>query len=120
MVVDDERLVRWSISNGLKKDAHEVSTARDANEALQKAENQPFDVVIVDYRMPGMNGIELLQILKQRCPHTKVIMLTAYKRELDPQLIVDMGAWECLEKPFVVDEIRKIVNAALAANGMCA
>ena len=65
MIVDDERLVRWSISNGLRKDSHEVFCAQDGEEAVEQAKKITFDLVITDFKMPGMNGAEVLKQLKQ-------------------------------------------------------
>ncbi len=116
MVVDDERLVRWSISNGLKKDSHEVFCAEDGEEAVEKAKQNAFDLVITDFRMPGMNGAEVLEHLKQLSPETKVMILTSYSAELSKQRAMELGAWEYMEKPFVVDEIRDLVQTALSIN----
>ncbi len=116
MVVDDERLVRWSISNSLKRDSHDVFCAQDGEEAVEKTRKTDFDLVITDYKMPGMNGAELLQYLKQQNPKTKVMIVTAYSAELSRQAAMEMGAWEYIEKPFALDEIRHLVQAALAAD----
>lgn len=113
MVVDDEKLVRWSISNGLRKDGHEVVCAQDGEEAVGKAKEFCFDVAITDLRMPGMHGTEVLEILKRLCPETKVMILTAYSGELSREAAIERGACEYMEKPFVVDEIRDTVRKVL-------
>ena len=114
MVVDDEKLVRWSISNGLEKDSHEVFCVENGEDALEKAAEMTFDLVITDFRMPGMNGAELLERIKQLSPETKIVMLTAYSAELDRKTAMELGAYEYVEKPFVVDEIRDLVQTVLA------
>jgi DNA-binding response OmpR family regulator len=111
MIVDDERLVRWSISNGLKRDNHEVFCAQDAEQAVEKVKKISFDLVITDFKMPGMNGAELLEHLKQLSPKTKVMMLTAYSAELSRKKAIELGACEYIEKPFVIDEIRSLVQS---------
>jgi len=116
MIVDDERLVRWSISNGLKRDSHEVFCAQDGKEAVEKAKKITFDLIITDFRMPRMNGAELLEHLKQLSPKTKVMFLTAYSAELSKQMAMKLGAYEYIEKPFVIDEIRDLVKTALSNN----
>ena len=119
LVVDDEKLVRWAISNCLKRDSHEVFCAQDGEEAVEKARKIAFDLVITDFKMPGMNGGELLKQLKQLIPNAKVMILTAYIAEPDKQKIMNLGACEYVEKPFIVDEIRNRVQAALSMdNGL--
>ena len=116
MIVDDEKLVRWSISNGLKKDHHEVLCAEDGEEAVKKAREHPFDLVITDFKMPGMNGAEVLEHVKQLSPETKVMILTAYSTELSRQVAMEMGAFEYIEKPFMISDIRDKVRLALTPN----
>lgn len=114
MVVDDEKLVRWSISNGLtRKGRHEVVCAQDGEEAVEKMKESFFDLVITDFKMPGMNGAEVLAHVKQLSPETKVMMLTAYSEELSRQMAIELGACEYVEKPFIIDEIGVLVSTAL-------
>jgi CheY-like chemotaxis protein len=114
LIVDDEKLVRWSVSNGLRKDKHEVVCAQDGKQAVAKAKETAFDLVITDFKMPGMNGAELLTHLKRLNPAPKVMILTAYSAELSRQSAMDLGACEYIEKPFLVDEIRRIVQTLLS------
>ena len=116
MIVDDEKLVRWSVSNGLRRDDHEVFCAENGEEAVEKAREIAFDVVITDFKMPGMNGAELLEHLKRLCPETKVMILTAYSAELNKRTAMELGACGYIEKPFVVDEIRNLVRVALSTH----
>ena len=111
MIVDDERLVRWSISNGLRRDNHEVFCVQDAEQAVEKVKKNFFDLVITDFNMPGMNGAELLDHLKRLSPKTKIMMLTAYSAELSKQKAIELGACEYIEKPFMIDEIRSLVQS---------
>jgi len=115
MIVDDEKLVRWSISSGLERDNHEVFCARSGEEAMEKAREENFDLVITDFKMPGMNGAELLEQLKELSPDIKVVVLTAYSAELSMQRAVKLGASEYIEKPFLVDDIRELVQTVLSA-----
>jgi len=114
LIVDDEKLVRWSVSNGLRKDNHEVVCAQDGEQAVAKAKETAFDLVITDFKMPGINGAELLKRLKRIDPAPKVMILTAYSAELSRQTAIDIGACEYIEKPFLVDEIRVLVQALLS------
>ena len=114
LVVDDEKLVRWSISNGLRRDDHEVFCVANGEKAIEEAKSRSFDLVITDFKMPGMNGAELLTLLKRLDPCPKVLMLTAYSAQLSRQNAMEMGACEYIEKPFVVDEIRELVKKMLS------
>lgn len=114
LVVDDEKLVRWSISKGLRRDSHEVVCAQDGEQAIAEAKETAFDLVITDFKMPGMNGVELLMHLKQLDPAPKVVILTAYSAELSRQTAIDLGACEYIEKPFLVDEMRELVRTLLS------
>ena len=113
MIVDDEKLVRWSVSNGLRRDSHEVFCAENGEKAMEKAKEVAFDLVITDFKMPGMNGAELLDQLKRLSPDTKVMILTAFSAELNEQTALELGACGYIEKPFVVDEIRELVHTVL-------
>ena len=114
MVVDDEKLVRWSVSNILKRDRHEVFCAQNGKEAIEKAKETFFDLVITDYNMPGINGLELLIQLKQLSPETKVVILTTYSAKVSERMTMDVGACGYIEKPFLVDEIRKVLQTVLS------
>ena len=114
MIVDNEKLVRWSVSNALKRDRHEVFCAQNGEEAIEKAKKIFFDLVITDLKMPGINGTELLLQLKQLSPKTKTIILTTCRTEIVKQMSMNLGACGYIEKPFLVDEIRKLVQMILA------
>ena len=76
MVVDDEEIVRTSLYYWFKKYGHEVEQASSAFEALEKLAKYPFNLLFVDIKMPGMDGIELLEKIKQEYPDTIVIIIT--------------------------------------------
>src|SRR5688572_29419615 len=78
LVVDDERLVRSSLSMLLAFDGHQVATAADAKQALEKLSVETFDLVITDFEMPGMKGDQLAATIKTRCPQQAIIMISAY------------------------------------------
>ncbi len=78
LVIDDEQNLRLLISEELKDLGYEVETAANANEALEKFERTAFDLATIDVEMPGMNGIELAGVLRQKYPGLRIILLTAY------------------------------------------
>jgi DNA-binding NtrC family response regulator len=116
LVVDDEELYRRSLERILRRVGHEVSESNDATEALNAISEQPFDLVLVDLRMPGLNGIELMRQIRDINPDLPCIMVTGFG---SPESSVDAlraGAFWYLEKPFDqsnLEVIRKLVDQAI-------
>jgi len=100
MVVDDEHIVRESLFHWFQKAGHVVDKAASAVEALKKLEETLFDVLFVDIKMPGMNGIELLDRVKSDYPDTVVIIITAYGSIDSAIQAMKKGASDYLLKPF--------------------
>jgi DNA-binding NtrC family response regulator len=112
LIVDDERLVRWSLSERLRAERLEVLQAGSVAEALEQAQRNP-DVVLLDFQLPDGDGLEVLKRLHQADPDLPVIMLTANK---DVATIVDAmraGAVDYLTKPFDLNDIALRVTRAL-------
>ncbi|ABV32950.1 MULTISPECIES: response regulator [Pseudothermotoga] len=78
LVVDDEQNLRLLISEELEELGYKVETVSNAEEALKRIESDDFDLATIDIEMPGMNGIELAGILRQKYPALRIILLTAY------------------------------------------
>ena len=78
MVVDDEKIVRESLFHWFEKGGHTVDMAASGEEALEMLEQSPFDLMFVDIKMPGMDGIQLLRKIKHENPDTEVIMITGH------------------------------------------
>ncbi|MBI3302386.1 MAG: sigma-54-dependent Fis family transcriptional regulator [Deltaproteobacteria bacterium] len=100
LVVDDERSIRVGLKGLLAKEGHEVSTAESGEEALRLLDSQPFDLVLTDLRMPGLDGIGLLKKIKERHPDTLVVMMTAYGSEKIAVEAMKAGAHDYIVKPF--------------------
>jgi len=112
LVLDDERLVRWSLSQRLRADGMEVSEASTAAEAVQAA---PPDAAILDYRLPDGDGISVLKKLRAVDPDLPVIMLTAHT---DTDIIVEAmkaGASDYIAKPFEVDDVALRLSRVMEA-----
>ena len=112
LIVDDEETLTWSMARSLSKgnDSYEVLIANNAKEALHVLKNNKIEVVISDIRMPDMNGLDLLVRIKRDYPDTRVVMMTAYG---SPNIVIEAnrkGALQCIEKPFEISEIKKIVT----------
>ena len=105
LVVDDEQIIRESLSFVLKKEGYQVEEAANGKEALAKQENRPFDIVISDIEMPEMRGMELLEHVTKRTPQTFVIMITAFASIETAVAALRKGAYDYVLKPIDFDDI---------------
>ena len=112
LVVDDEPVVRMSYTRSLAAefDAH---TAPDGDEALREMERQPADVVLLDLRLPGAQGLEVLEAMKHRWPETEVVVITGYPSVDSAKQAVRLGAADYLAKPVGTDEVMSAARNAL-------
>ena len=112
-IVDDDKSIRWVLEKAFTKDGLTTRSFEDPTQVLAELDNEHPDVIISDIRMQKMDGISLLENLKQRVPDIPVIIMTAYS-DLDRAVSAFReGAFEYLSKPFDVDEIVGLVNRAL-------
>ena len=113
-IVDDDRSIRWVLEKAFRQAGMEVRAFEDAHAALTALEAESPDAVISDIRMPGMNGLELLERIHLRHPHLPVIIITAHS-DLDSAVSAyEGGAFEYLPKPFDVDEAVELARRAVA------
>jgi len=105
LVVDDELSIREAFYDWLKQDGYEVETAADGLEALAKVKERHYDIMLIDVKMPNMDGITLLKRLKEEDPDTAVVMMTAYGAIQDAVEAMKLGANDYLLKPFELDEL---------------
>lgn len=116
IVVDDEPGIRQLCEDILGKSGHEVYAVSSGLEALKKMENQFWDLVITDLKMPNIDGITLLSRLKKISPRTEVIVMTAYGEIETAVKAIKLGAYEYLLKPFDIDDLMFTVEHCLSAN----
>jgi two-component system response regulator PilR (NtrC family) len=114
LVVDDEQAMREFLAVLLEKHGHSVITACDGEQALRMVGEQPLDLVISDVRMPKVDGIALLAGIRAQHPHLPVILVTAYASSDSTIQAMQLGADDYLTKPFRLDELRLVVEKALA------
>ncbi len=112
LVVDDERSMRDFLNILLLKEGYQVTTVDSGNAALDHLSGNSCDVMITDYRMPGMNGLDLLARVKADQPNLPVIMITAFASPNDAVQAMKFGAFDYISKPFNVDEIRSVIESA--------
>lgn len=115
LVIDDETNIRTMIKLALTHVGYEVDTASDGPDGLAKfAEGNDWDLVLLDQRMPGMSGIEVLREVFRRRPDTRLILITAFGT-IDLAIeAIQAGASDFLRKPFTADTLRASVKSALA------
>ncbi len=112
LIVDDERGMCHILNRLLSDEGYNVDTTTSGEMALKKIEKETFDVAMIDIRMPGMDGLTLLDHLHQESPETSVIMMTAYGTIEDAVSAMKRGAYEFITKPFNNDEILHIISNA--------
>jgi two-component system response regulator HydG len=110
MIVDDEKIVRESFQHWFEKIGHHVATAASGSEALDQLAQTPFELMFVDIKMPGMNGIELLEHVKSAYPETTVVIITAYGSIESAVQAMKMGAADYLLKPFKPDQLTLVME----------
>ncbi|MFH2220260.1 MAG: response regulator [Pseudomonadota bacterium] len=110
MIVDDELIIRESLLNYFKRYGHAVETASSGLEALEKLKKEPYHVLFVDIRMPGMDGIELLEKVKDEHPDTMVVIITAYGSIESAAKAMRIGASDYLLKPFKPDQLSLVIE----------
>lgn len=116
LVVDDEPLIRWSVSESLSDLGFAVEQAADACAALRCVTTaaMPFDVVILDLRLPDMTDLSLLGTLRQLLPAATLILMSAF---VSPEIFADATAIGAavINKPFEIDELQRLIHAGLAS-----
>jgi len=113
LVVDDEKIIRDGCSRILLKEGYEVFTADSGEEALERFDLEPFDLILLDIKMPGMGGIETLGRLKEIDPGLTILMITGYPSIETAVKAIKLGAYDYVNKPFTPDVLRIAVDRAL-------
>ncbi len=113
LVIDDEEVVCRSCSRLLSEEGHRVDTNLDPRDGLAIAEQEPYDVIIVDLKMPGISGMEFLQRIKAVRPEIEVVMMTGYAQIATAVEAMKLGAFDYIPKPFSPDQLVVTVGKAL-------
>ncbi|TNF24517.1 MAG: sigma-54-dependent Fis family transcriptional regulator [Deltaproteobacteria bacterium] len=113
LIVDDEPGIRDSLTSWFEEDGFDVDNAGDARAALAKLDARPFQIVLLDIKMPGMDGMELLKRIRASAPDVVVIMITAFASvETAVQALKD-GAFDYVTKPFDPDDLNRLIRNAI-------
>jgi two-component system, NtrC family, response regulator AtoC len=112
MVIDDEKLVRWSLQQKLSREGYDVESSPTGEEGLNLIREDGFDLVLLDLRLPGMDGVQVLQEIKKLEKEIAVVMLTADTGIARAVECVRLGAHNYLCKPFDFEEVRVALERA--------
>lgn len=115
LVVDDEKLIVKGIRFSLEQDGYQVDCAYDGEEALEKVENNSYDIVLLDLMLPKMDGMEVCRHIRE-ISNVPVIMLTAKGDDMDKILGFENGADDYITKPFNILEVKARMKAILRRN----
>jgi len=113
LIVDDEPLIRWSLRRGLTKRGHHVAEAGDRTEALRQLSTHParFSVVLLDYRLPDVADLALLQEIHALAPDAAILMMTAFGEVHMREEALALGARIVIDKPFQVSAVVSLVES---------
>jgi CheY-like chemotaxis protein/cytidylate kinase len=112
LLVDDEKVFVQTLSRRLRAREIDSSLAYGGAEALAKVEAETPEVMVLDLKMPGIDGIEVLRNVKANNPRTEVIILTAHGSDTEERLVFQLGAFACLHKPVDIDELTETMRRA--------
>ncbi|KPU27884.1 PhoP family transcriptional regulator [Caloranaerobacter sp. TR13] len=112
LIVDDEPLMVKGLKYSLEQDGYKIDTAYDGNEALRKALDSSYDLIILDLMLPGIDGLEVCQKIREKS-QVPIIMLTAKGEDINKILGLEYGADDYLTKPFNILELKARIKAIL-------
>ena len=110
LIVDDQKGVRRLLEELFKKDGWEVELAADGKEAVESADKFLPDIILMDMKMPNMNGLEASQLILKKYNNLDIIMMTAYGEMDIVKEALDAGVKRCITKPFDIIDLRNTVN----------
>lgn len=124
LIVDDDDDIRANLQDILDDLGYEIETAADGDLALEKlgssddendrSRNNGFDLCLLDFKMPGMNGAELFKRMREKCPSIQAIMITAYAGSDGVQKALEAGTWKVLRKPVNVQSLLQLISQAIS------
>lgn len=114
LLVDDEKEFLEALSERMETRGMDVSSATSGEEALRKVEEGSYDAIVLDLQMPGMNGLEVLKVIKARRPEMQIILLTGHATVEKGVEAMKLGAMDFLEKPADLGELTEKIKKAQA------
>ncbi|MGD2295442.1 MAG: response regulator [Candidatus Aminicenantes bacterium] len=110
LVVEDEEIMRDALVDYFSSEGHKVDTAPDGDKALEKLNLKDYNVMIIDLRLPGRDGLEVLDEIRAKNPDAKVIIITAYPTVDSETKALEKGAVNYLQKPFELDYLETLIK----------
>jgi DNA-binding NtrC family response regulator len=116
LIVDDEKTIRWSLGEGLRKAGFEILEAASGEEGMQLFADKGPDCVLLDVRLPGIDGMEVLRRMRKDNPDVPVVVMTAYG-EVDKAVeAMKLGAYDFVSKPFMIEKMKVTIEHALTTS----
>ena len=113
LIIEDESLIRWSLRQKLEEQGYVVDEAADAASGLDKHVRQTYDLIMLDYRLPDLTGLEVLRKIRETEDESVVIMITAFSRLEQAVEAIRLGAYDYIAKPFDMDELMFTIQKGL-------
>lgn len=114
LLVEDDELIRDSLHLFFESEGCRLNVRESAEEGLAAIRNQPYDIIITDFRLPGMDGLNFLKSVQHLCPAAQKILLTAYMNEEVLAEAFRLGVHEFIEKPFSTDDLEEALAQLVA------
>jgi CheY-like chemotaxis protein len=113
LVVDDKKVIGDFFDFTLGYYGHEITVVNDPNEAAKAAGSKIFDIAFLDIMMPQKDGVEVLKEIKSIAPDLPVVMMSGYSMQERRDKARELGAVECLKKPFELNDVRRVVKETI-------
>ena len=118
LVVEDDESITLGLEMNLSAEGYEVNVAVDGEDGLRRAQEDDFDLLILDVMLPKMNGFEVVRALRSQGQHVPIVMLSARGAEMDKVMGLELGAEDYITKPFSLAELLARVKAVLRRDGI--
>ena len=112
MVVDDERIVCRRLKQILEKVGYEVTVFNDGAHAIEALDNNPYDIIVTDLKMEGIDGMKILEVAKSKNPATKVIIITGFAEMETAKEAFRKGVFDFISKPVEIEVIKEVISKA--------
>ncbi len=118
LVIEDDESITLGLEMNLQAEGYDVSIAIDGDDGLRRAQQDDFDLLILDVMLPKMNGFEVVRALRSQGQHVPIVMLSARGAEMDKVMGLELGAEDYITKPFSLAELLARVKAVLRRDGI--